>query len=460
MDKKEIQNIISKQRSYFNSHETKSLLFRKKQLYKLERALSKYENEIIEALQKDLNRPEIEAYAADIHSIKKEAQNALIKACYWSLPKGVASPLLFTPALAYVKPEPYGCTLIIGPWNYPFDLTLSPLVGAIAAGNTAIIKPSEQAPNCSAVIAKLIKETFNEEYIAVVEGAVEEATVLLNEKFDYIFFTGGEEVGKIVAKSAANHLTPVTLELGGKSPCIVDKYANIKVAAKRIAWGNAFNAGQTCISPDYLFVHSDIKEEFIEEVKKAYEQFYQSDVSQSRNYGRIINKKHFDRITGLMEKGDVLVGGKTDTENLFIEPTVIGNVSAEDPIMQEEIFGPVMPLLEYTDFDEVIDFINDRPKPLALYLFSHSLLRQRKIIAKTSSGGVSINDVMAHYRNKNLPFGGVGTSGMGAYHFKGSFDTFSHFKSIQKRSNLDLGLEFPPYNMSLRTVKVLLKMFS
>lgn len=460
MEKQEIVNIIKKQRSFFNSHETKNLLFRKKQLFKLEKALSKYEDEIIEALQKDLNRPSVEAYAADIYSVKKEARNALLKACYWSIPKGVASPLLFTPALAFVKPDPYGCTLIIGPWNYPFDLTLSPLVGAIAAGNTAIIKPSEQAPNCSAVIAKLINETFEEEYIAVVEGAVEETAILLKEKFDYIFFTGGKEVGKIVAKSAANHLTPVTLELGGKSPCVVDKYANIKIAAKRIAWGNAFNAGQTCISPDYLFVHSDVKEEFIEEIENAYEQFYQNEVSDSKNYGRIINKKHYDRITGLMEKGKVLVGGKTDADSLFIEPTIIGNVSKDDPIMQEEIFGPVMPLIEYTDFDDVINFINSRPKPLALYLFSHSLLRQHKIIAKTSSGGVSINDVMAHYRNKKLPFGGVGASGMGAYHFKGSFDTFSHYKSVQKRSNLDFGLEYPPYNMGLGTVKKLLQLFS
>jgi len=459
MTQKEIKNIITHQREFFKTQKTKSIGFRKSKLTKLGYALDDYEDEIIEALRKDLHRPDIEAYSADIFSIKKEIRNAIKNLQHWAKPTKVKTPLILQPGHAYTLPEPYGCALIIGPWNYPFDLTLSPLVGAIAAGNTVILKPSEQSPNCSRVIAAIIKETFHPEYVAVVEGAVKETTFLLQEKFDYIFFTGGEVVGKVVAKAAAEHLTPVTLELGGKSPCIIDKYANVKVAAKRVAWGNSFNAGQTCISPDYLFVHTDVQEEFIEEFKKANQQFL-ADAKTSKDYGRIINRKHFDRITGLMNSGDVLVGGDTDADELYIEPTIIGNVKDTDAIMQEEIFGPVMPMLGYTDLDDVVDFINSRPKPLALYLFSYSLLRQNKIIKKTSSGGLVINDVMAHNRNKNLPFGGVGTSGMGAYHLQSSFDTFSHHKSIQKRTFIDLGLEYAPYNMNLVTVKALLRIFS
>lgn len=460
MEKQEILNIVQKQRSFFDSQKTKSVQFRKSQLRKLSSAIDAYEDEIIEALYKDLHRPKMEAYAADIFPIKKEIRHAIYNVQNWAKRSRVSTPLLFVSGKAFISPEPYGCTLIIGPWNYPFDLTLSPLVGAIAAGNTAILKPSEQSPNSSRVISKIIKHAFDEEYVAVVEGAVEETTVLLDQKFDYIFFTGGEVVGKVVAKAAAEHLTPVTLELGGKSPCIVDKYANLKVAARRIAWGKSFNAGQTCISPDYLFVHEKVKESFVKEFKKALDQFYKGKAHLSQDYSSIINKKHFDRISDLMEHGEILVGGNKDASKLYIEPTVIGGVSEEDPIMQEEIFGPVIPLMEYTELDDVIDFINKRPKPLALYFFSHSLLRQKKILSRTSSGGVAINDVMAHNRNKKLPFGGVGTSGTGSYHFKKSFDTFSHFKSVQKRSHIDLGFEYAPYNMSLGTLKKLLRLFS
>lgn len=460
MTSKEILTIIEKQRAFFKTHKTKDIRFRREQLRKLGRALSKYEDEILEALFKDLHRPRTEGYAADVFSIKEEANNAVGNIRKWTSPEKVNTPLLLISGEASIVPEPYGCTLIIGPWNYPFDLTLSPLVGAIAAGNTAIVKPSEQAPHCSAVITKIIEDIYEEEFVAVIEGGVEETSTLLKEKFDYIFFTGGEVVGKIVAKAAAEYLTPVTLELGGKSPCIVDKSATLSVAAKRIAWGNCFNAGQTCISPDYLFVHEEVKDAFIEEFKKALDQFYSGNAKVSKDYTHILNKKHFDRISQLMEGGEVLVGGDTDSEKLYIEPTIIRDVTADDPIMQEEIFGPVMPLMEFNDLDTVIDFINDRPKPLALYLFSQDSSRQKQVLEETSSGGVSINDVLAHFRNKSLPFGGVGSSGIGAYHYKNSFNTFSHFKSVQKRSNIESGVEYAPYDRSLVKVKSLLQLFS
>ncbi len=356
-----------------------------------------------------------------------------------------------------IQPEPLGVVLIISPWNYPFHLLISPLVGAIAAGNCAVLKPSEFAPYTSGLIANLIEKTFEPAYIAVVEGGVETSQTLLAEKFDYIFFTGGNAVGKIVMAAAAKHLTPVTLELGGKSPCLVDTEIDVEKTARRICWGKFINAGQTCIAPDYLLVNKKIKNSLLDSIKKCLLEFYGEHPANSPDYARIIHQNHFDRLVKFLQDGEILIGGETNRDELYISPTVIDKVSWEAPIMQEEIFGPILPVIEYTDIAEAIAKINSRPKPLALYLFSDNKDLQQQVLQSTSSGGVCLNDTLIQSGVPSLPFGGVGDSGIGSYHGKASFDTFSHYKSVVQNSFwLDLKWRYPPYEGKLSFLKRLI----
>ncbi|MFM6755413.1 MAG: aldehyde dehydrogenase family protein, partial [Dolichospermum sp.] len=400
---------------------------------------------IIQALKADLHKPEFETYATEI-GVTKEIDYALKHINSWTKPKKATVPLEFFPYGAKIYPEPLGVVLIIGPWNYPFQLIISPLVGAMASGNCTIIKPSELAPHTSNLISELIEKYFAPEYITVIQGAVETSQQLLAQKFDHIFFTGGTAIGKIVMEAAAKHLTPVTLELGGKSPCIVDYDINLEHTAKRITWGKFINAGQTCIAPDYLLVDQKIKPELITALQKCLKEFYGENPATSPDYARIVHQKHFDRLVNLLQSGKIIVGGETKPEELYIAPTLLENVFLEDQVMQEEIFGPILPIIEYIDINEAISLIKSGSKPLALYLFSENKNLQKRILQETSSGGVCINDTVMQVGVSSLPFGGVGDSGMGSYHGKASFDTFSHYKSVLNNFlPWDINWRYAPY---------------
>ncbi|PPS45800.1 aldehyde dehydrogenase [Chroococcidiopsis sp. TS-821] len=451
-----INDIIRKQRVYFQNGKTKDVEFRIEQLKTLKRAIQENTEGIVDALKKDLRKPELETYATEI-SITREIDYALKHIRSWVKPKKVRIPLEQLPGKGYIYPEPLGVVLIIGPWNYPFQLVIAPLIGAIAAGNCVIVKPSEIAPNTSAVVAQIIQKYFDPAYIAVVEGGIDISKQLLAEKFDHIFFTGGTAVGRIVMEAAAKHLTPVTLELGGKSPCIVDSDINLEHTARRIAWGKFINAGQTCIAPDYLLVHRQIKQQLLDSLQKVIREFYGEEPQQSSDYGRIINQKQFSRLVELLRDGKIVTGGSTDSRDLYIAPTIIDQVSLEMPVMQEEIFGPILPIIEYDDLSEAIAIINEKPKPLALYLFSRNRDIQQRVLQETSSGGACINDTVMHVGVSSLPFGGVGDSGIGKYHGKASFDTFSHEKSVLKKSFwLDLKWRYAPYAGKLNLIKRLI----
>ncbi|MBW4634149.1 MAG: aldehyde dehydrogenase [Iphinoe sp. HA4291-MV1] len=451
-----IADIIHKQRAFFNTGRTKDINFRLEQLKTLKQAVTEQQEAIINALKADLNKPEFESYATEIGTIQ-EINYAIKHIKTWTKPQKVPVSLKLFPASTSIYPEPLGVVLIIGPWNYPFHLIISPLVGAIAAGNCAILKPSELAPNTSRLLSEMIKQYFDSAYIAVVEGGVQTSQQLLAEKFDHIFFTGGTAVGKIVMEAAAKNLTPVTLELGGKSPCIVDSDINIEHTARRITWGKFLNAGQTCIAPDYLLVDKKIKENLLNEIQKCLLEFYGDNPASSSDYARIINQKHFDRLTHLLKEGKVRIGGETNPSELYIAPTVLEDVSLTASIMQEEIFGPILPVIEYTDRTEAIDLINSKSKPLALYLFSNNKNLQQQVLQETSSGGVCINDTVIHVAISSLPFGGVGDSGIGKYHGKSSFDTFSHYKSVLHNPFwLDLKWRYAPYKDKLSTLKRLI----
>ncbi len=439
-----IPNIVRQQREFFATGQTKPLQFRLEQLQRLKQAIIDRQEAILEAAKADLGRPAFEAYF-EIATLA-ELDKALKQLKRWLRPQKVRVGVDQFPGSAWIQPEPLGVVLIIGPWNYPFQLMMSPLVGAIAAGNCAILKPSEHAPHTSKVVADIIAAAFTSNYVAVIEGEVEVSQRLLEEKFDHIFFTGGTEVGRIVMQAAAKSLTPVTLELGGKSPCIVDADVKLDVAARRIAWGKFINAGQTCIAPDYLLVDRRIKDNLIEQLKLTIATFFGETPSQSPDFARIVHQRHFDRLQGFLSCGDVAIGGDSDRERRFIAPTVLDNVCWDDAVMQEEIFGPIVPVLAYDTLDEVIARINERPKPLALYVFSNSSMVQNKVLQSTSSGGVCINDTVMHVGVDELPFGGVGDSGIGVYHGKHSFDTFSHYKSVLKKGLwLDLKWRYAPY---------------
>ncbi|WP_431655318.1 aldehyde dehydrogenase [Pantanalinema rosaneae] len=439
-----IPDRVQQQRHFFNTGQTKPIAFRLEQLKRLKQAIIDRQDAILQAAQADLGRPAFEAYF-EIATLA-EINLALKQLKSWVKPRQVATSIDQFPASAWVQPEPLGVVLIIGPWNYPFQLMMSPLIGAIAAGNCALLKPSEHAPHTSTVVADLIQSTFEPGYVAVVEGDARVSQQLLAEKFDHIFFTGGTAIGKIVMAAAAQHLTPVTLELGGKSPCIVDADVRLDYTAKRIVWGKLINAGQTCIAPDYLLVDRRIKPALIEQMQQWIEVFYGADPATSSDYGRIINSHHFNRLIGLLQDQTPIVGGQFDPETRYIAPTILDNVTWDDAIMQEEIFGPILPILTYDDLNTAIAQINSRPKPLALYLFSNNQQTQNYVLQATSSGGVCLNDTVMQVGVLGLPFGGVGESGLGSYHGKASFDTFSHQKSVLKRSLwLDLGWRYAPY---------------
>ncbi|MDZ8029734.1 aldehyde dehydrogenase [Nostoc sp. DedSLP04] len=451
-----IGNILQTQRDFFQTGKTKDVNFRIEQLKNLKQAIIEHEQSIVEALKTDLHKPEVETYLTEI-SVIKDIDYAIKHLQNWTKPQKAAVSWDFFSYSARIYPEPLGVVLIIGPWNYPFQLIISPLIGAIAAGNCAIIKPSEIASHTSDVIAKIIAKHFDPAYLAVVEGGVEASQKLLAEKFDHIFFTGGTAVGKIIMAAAAKYLTPVTLELGGKSPCIVDTDINLEHSVRRITWGKFINAGQTCIAPDYLLVNKTIKKDLINGLEKSLKEFYGDNPVNSPDYARIISEKHFERLVSFLKDGEVVIGGENQPSERYIAPTLIDNVSLEDSVMQEEIFGPILPIIEYTDIAEAIALINSRPKPLALYLFSQDKNLQKRVLQETSSGGVCINDTVMQVGVSSLPFGGVGDSGIGNYHGKASFDTFSHKKSVLQNSFwLDLKWRYAPYQGKLPLIKKLL----
>ena len=449
--------LVERQRKYWMSGETRTLSFRLKSLKKLKREIYRHYDDIIEALKKDFGKAEFETLTTEIAGTLDEISMAIKRLHLWMKPERVKTPLTLFKATSRVYKEPYGCVFIITAWNYPFLLAMAPLVGAIAAGNCCIMKPSELAPETSDIIRKIIENIYSKEYCMVVEGGVEETTGLLKEKFDLIHYTGGEYVGKIVAQAAAKNLTPVILELGGKSPCIVDETADIKLAAGRILWGKFVNAGQTCVAPDYLLVHEAVKAQLLEALKTKLAAFYGEKVYENNDYCRIINIKHFERLMWYLDnlnEGKIIEGGIGIKKRLYIEPTIIDHVKWEDPIMQEEIFGPILPILTYNHLDEVINKVNSGNKPLALYFFSNSKQKQKKIIKNISFGGGCMNGTLMHTANPYLPFGGVGNSGMGCYHGKWGFDAFSHKKGVLKRSaKIDISLLYPPYKMKEKLIK-------
>lgn len=458
---KQINQIIQTQKQYFNTQKTKPIEFRLEQLKKLKIEIQKNEKEIQTALNQDLKKSKTESYISEIGYILNEIEYSIKNLKNWSKPKKVSSKTIPF-SKSQINSEPLGTILIISPWNYPFQLTISPLIGSIAAGNTSIIKPSEIAKNTSKLLKKIIQTTFDEKYITVIEGNAKTAQNLLKHKFDHIFYTGSENVGKIILENAAKHLTPTTLELGGKTPTIIDIDANLEKTANRITFGKFLNAGQTCVAPDYLLVNSQIKTQLIQKIKTSIKNFYSTNPANSNDYGKIINQTHFKRLNSYIKQNQnqIIFGGKTDQKTLYIEPTLIQinqqNVNTE--IMQEEIFGPILPILEYKNLDDAINYINSKPKPLALYIFSENKEIQQKIINQTSSGGICINDTIIHLANPELPFGGVGNSGFGKYHGKHTFDLFSNKKSIlQNTTKFEIPKRYPPY--SKLTLKIIKKFF-
>jgi aldehyde dehydrogenase (NAD+) len=451
-----IKEILNNQRTYFRSGQTLDLNFRLNALKTLKKSILEHEQDIFDALKKDLNKSAFEAFGTEIGMAISEINYAIKNLPRWAKIKRVKTPTLHFKSSCYRISEPYGIALIMSPWNYPFQLTIAPLIGSIAGGNCSVVKPSAYSPATSAVMAKILSECFEHKYIAVIEGGREANQALLDEKFDYIFFTGGVAVGKTVMSKASQNLTPVTLELGGKSPCIVDKETNIDLTARRIVWGKFLNAGQTCVAPDYLLAHKDVKKELINSMKKYILEYYGNNPCKNEELPKIINDKHFKRVKEYLNNGRIVIGGEFDEQNLRISPTILDSITWEDPVMQEEIFGPVLPILEFSDISEVITAVNSRPKPLALYLFTTNKTLENKIVRSVSFGGGCINDTVVHLATSHMPFGGVGESGMGSYHGKWSFETFTHTKSILKKSNLlDIKLRYPPYRNKLGLLKKL-----
>ncbi|QKV18471.1 aldehyde dehydrogenase [Oricola thermophila] len=451
------EGVAEMQRRFFRTGATRDLEFRRRQLRTLRDLLVQREADILEALRLDLGRPAAEAYTSEIGVVLVEIDTALKRLGRWARPKRVRTPWLLFPGSSRIVPEPYGSVLVIGPWNYPLQLVLAPAVAALAAGNCVVIKPSEHAPATSALIARMIAESFGNEVMTVVEGGVGPTRTLLGQDFDYIFFTGGTGIGRIVMTAAAENLTPVTLELGGKNPCIVAADADIGTAAKRIAWGKYFNAGQTCIAPDFILVERAIEQRFLDALKAAITGFYGSDPAASPDYARIVNEHHFDRLAGFLGRGEIVAGGEADRDRRYIAPTVVTGVTWDDPVMADEIFGPILPVLAWDDLDAELAALQRRPKPLALYVFTRDGNLADRVLETVSSGGAAINDIFAQLLNLDLPFGGVGDSGMGAYHGKAGFDTFSHHRAVVRRSTWpDPALKYPPYGNSLALLKRLM----
>ncbi len=446
METNEIQKIIQTQREFFQTGATLPVKFRINHLKKLKESIKKHEIEIAEALRLDLGKSDYEAYMCEIGLTLSEISYMIKHTKMFAKEKTVHTPLAQFASKSYKKPTPYGTVLIMSPWNYPFLLTIDPLVDALAAGNTAVVKPSAYSPATSAVIEKLIKECFAPEYVNVVMGGRKENSTLLAQKFDFIFFTGSQLVGKEVVRASAEHLTPIVLELGGKSPCIVDDSAKIKLAAKRIVFGKFLNCGQTCVAPDYILCQKTIKDELLKEIKTQIATQFGENPLKNMSFGKIINEKHFERLCSLIQKEKVAIGGKFDKTSLKIEPTVLDNVSFDDPSMQDEIFGPILPILTYETLDEVIAILTTKPKPLALYFFSENKKDIKKITERCQYGGGCINDTIIHLATSEMGFGGVGESGVGSYHGKDGFDAFSHTKSIvNKKTWIDLPMRYQPY---------------
>ena len=450
-----MEKLVSQQKAYFKTDVTKSYEFRLEQLNKLKKMIVDNQTKIEKALNNDLNKSSFEAYTTEVGFVILSLNEAIKNLKNWMKVKRAKSTIIMMGSGSYIQPEPLGVVLIIGPFNYPFQLVIEPLIGAIAAGNTAILKPSEFTPSTSEFIQKLIAETFDPEYISVALGNAEVTSELVKQKLDYIFFTGSTKVGQIIYEQAAKNLIPVTLELGGKSPTIIDETADLGLAARRIAFGKFSNAGQTCIAPDYIYVHEQVKVPFIKELKQAIDNFY----SDKTSFGRIVNERHFKRLENLIAKDKVIHGGKTSERELYIQPTILEGVDWQDKVMQEEIFGPILPILTYKKIDDVISLLKEKEKPLALYIFTNSKDNQQKVFNALSFGGGAVNDTIMHVANAHLPFGGVGASGIGAYHGKTSFDTFSHFKSFVKKNKLfDSKLLYPPYSKKIEeTLKKLIK---
>lgn len=450
----EIKGILDHQREYFKSGETREVSFRIQQLIRLGKMIKKHEKAVLVALRKDLNKSDFEGYMTEIGMIYDEIKFMIKRLEGWVKPKRVKTPIVHFISTSKIYAEPYGVVLIISPWNYPFQLTMAPLIGAIAAGNCAVIKPSNYSPNTARIIDAIIRKSFHPSYVTVIQGGREANQHLLEERLDYIFFTGSVAVGRVVMEAAAKHLTPISLELGGKSPCIVDQTANLDLAAKRIVWGKFLNAGQTCVAPDYLLVHDKVKDELMARLRFYIARFYGADPQVNKDYPKIINEKHFQRLLSLMEGNEIAIGGRSNSKTLQIEPTVLCLKSWESSVMAEEIFGPVLPIIEFTSLKAAVDEINQHPKPLALYFFTNSKENERYVLKNVSYGGGCINDTIVHLATSYMPFGGVGESGMGGYHGKASFDTFSHKKSVLIKSNkIDVPLRYPPYKNKLKLLK-------
>ncbi|RIV30748.1 aldehyde dehydrogenase [Flagellimonas lutimaris] len=449
-----VKQLVAAQNEFFATQKTKEVAHRKQYLIKLQQEMLDQEDAVCDALYADFKKPKFESLATETQLVLAELKHAIKNVKSWSKSNRVGASLLNFPSKEWIQPEPYGKVLVISPWNYPFMLTMSPLIGALAAGNTAILKPSEFSPNTSKIIARIIRKVFPPEYVTVVEGGVEVSTELLAEKWEYIFFTGSTRVGKIVYKKAAEHLTPVTLELSGKNPCIVDETAAITLAAKRIAWGKLINAGQTCIAPDYILVHKNVKRALVDGLKANINQFYGENIEASNDFARITTSKHYEELKAMLKGQNLLFGGNYNDDDQYLEPTLVDEPQEDSTIMEGEVFGPILPIISYEDESELDEYISRFPNSLAFYVFSNNKKFQKRMMRQYSFGGGTINDVVVHISNKDLPFGGVGQSGIGGYHGKYSFDLFSHHKSIVKRGTwLDVPLRYAPYNISLNLIR-------
>jgi aldehyde dehydrogenase (NAD+) len=443
----DLDRIMKEQRKFFAAGKTRDVKIRKRYLVGLKKAIKAHEKDICDALYSDLQKSPFDAYLSEVGTVLVELGHIISHINSWAKPKRTWTPASHIPGRSIIYPEPYGTVLVISPWNYPFNLAMVPVMSAIAAGNTVFLKPSSVSSATSSVLNKVLSSVFPQEWVAVFEGEKVKKTIL-DLPFDYIFFTGSPDMGRVVMERASAHLTPVTLELGGKSPCIVMDDADFAVAAKRLAWGKYFNCGQTCVAPDYLLITETAKKPFLEAMKEAVTSFYGNDPKASPDYSRMISDRHWVRVEKLLHKGNVVLGGSVDLSTKYIAPTIIDGISPKDPIMQEEIFGPVLPVVTISSLDEAIKFINERPKPLSLYLFTRSGKTRKRVIAETSYGGGCVNDTMLHFANGNIPFGGVGMSGMGSYHGKRNFDTFTHYKSMFRAFTFfDNGiLRYAPHN--------------
>jgi len=445
---------IAHQRTFFDEGRTLGIEFRLGQLERLAATITTHESDLIAALEADLGKPALEAWTSEIGFVLSDIEHARRRLPSWMRPRPQHTPLIARPGSSAVHPRPYGVVLIMGPWNYPFQLLLSPLVGALAAGNCVCLKPSEYAPHTSGLIARMLSGAFDPASLLVIEGDADTARDLIARRFDYIFFTGSTAVGREVMAAAARHPTPVTLELGGKSPCLVCADADLEVAARRILWGKCLNAGQTCVAPDFVLVDRQVEADLLAAFRTARDRFFPDSPRSSPDLGRIVNRRHFDRLTGYLTQAEVVLGGGYDADELYLEPTLMTGVDPDSPLMQEEIFGPILPVLTYDELDSALALLRRRPQPLALYIFTSDRATADRIQTRTSSGGVAVNDTVSQIMGKDLPLGGIGESGLGSYRGRASFDTFTHYRSILRRGTaIDPGFRYPPSRVSLTTVK-------